>query len=158
MPTHLRPLTAEEQTKLQRIAGSRSEEARLVERATIVLIAAEGAPAAAIAERLGISENTVRLWVSRFNEHGLAGLQDRARRGRPGVYSEAQLEEVLAVATTPPEALGLPFAQWTLDRLEGYLNDERHIPIRRSRIGELLLRRGLRLRGGVWRRGTEPLG
>jgi transposase len=42
--------------------------------------------------------------------------------------------------------LGLPFASWTLDRLEAYLNEEKGIPIKRSRIDEVLLAEGLRWR------------
>src|SRR5262245_63790927 len=36
------------------------------------------------------------------------------------------------------------FACWTLDRLEAYLNEEKKIPIKRSRIDELLIAEGLR--------------
>ena len=54
---------------------------------------------------------------------------------------------MVAAALTAPEALGLPFACWTLDRLAAYLNEHKRIPIRRSRIDELLRAEGLR-----WRR------
>jgi len=53
---------------------------------------------------------------------------------------------VIATALTAPEALGLPFACWTLDRLQAYLNEEQGIGIKRSRIDELLLAEGLRWR------------
>ena len=42
--------------------------------------------------------------------------------------------------------LGLPFASWTLDRLEAYLNEEKGIAIKRSRIDEILITEGLRWR------------
>ena len=42
--------------------------------------------------------------------------------------------QVLAAALTNPRRLGLPFASWTLDRLEAYLNEEKDIPIKRSRV------------------------
>jgi hypothetical protein len=42
--------------------------------------------------------------------------------------------------------VGLPFGCWTLDRLEAYLNEERGLPIKRSRIDELLIAEGLRWR------------
>jgi transposase len=51
---------------------------------------------------------------------------------------------VIETALTKPEALGLPFACWTLDRLATYLQDERGIGIKRSRIDELLIGEGLR--------------
>lgn len=53
---------------------------------------------------------------------------------------------VIATALTSPTTLGLPFASWTLERLEAYLNEERGLQIKRSRIDELLLAEGLRWR------------
>jgi transposase len=47
---------------------------------------------------------------------------------------------------TNPQELGLPFASWTLDRLAAYLCEVRGLPMKRTRIDELLLREGLRWR------------
>ncbi len=52
-------------------------------RAEIVLLAADGAPTVDIAERLGISANTVSKWRNRFAGHRLDGLEDAARAGAP---------------------------------------------------------------------------
>ena len=54
--------------------------------------------------------------------------------------------EVIATALTDPQTLGLPFGCWTLDRLQAYLNEEKNLPIRRSRIDEVLIAEGLRWR------------
>ena len=48
------------------------------------------------------------------------------------------------MALTDPHTLGLPFGCWTLDRLQTYLNEQRGIAIKRSRIDEILLAEGLR--------------
>ena len=53
---------------------------------------------------------------------------------------------MVATALTDPQTLNLPFAGWTLDRLEAYLNEELGIAIKRSRIDELLHSEGLRWR------------
>jgi hypothetical protein len=53
---------------------------------------------------------------------------------------------VIAAALSDPQKLGLPFACWTLDRLEIYLNEAKQIAIKRSRIDELLIAEGLRWR------------
>jgi transposase len=42
--------------------------------------------------------------------------------------------------------LSQPFGSWTLDRLEVYLNEEKGLPIKRSRIDEILIDEGLRWR------------
>jgi transposase len=87
---------------------------------------------------------TVRTWLKRFQAEGLGGLQDRPRSGRPATYQPEQVSAVIAAALTDPQQLGLPFACWTLDWLEAYLNEEKKIPIKRSRIDELLIAEGLR--------------
>lgn len=45
--------------------------------------ASEGQEVPHIAARLGMTENTVRIWLHRFNETRLAGISDEARTGRP---------------------------------------------------------------------------
>ncbi len=145
-PLTLRPLTAGEELALDRLARSRTEPARAVERARIVRLAHQGRRVPAIAREAGASGATVRLWLKRFNAAGLDGLVDAARVGRPPTYSPEEVGEVVAASLTDPQALGLPFASWTLDRLAAYLHEERGIPIKRSRIGELLQAEGLRWR------------
>jgi transposase len=142
----LRPLTVEEAQAVDRLARSRTEPARAVERARIVGLAHLGARVPAIAREVGVSEATVRLWLNRFNARGVDGLADAARCGRPPTYTPEQVGEVVAASLTDPPTLGLPFASWTLDRLAAYLNEERGLPIKRSRIGEILADEGLRWR------------
>ncbi len=148
MPSYLtlRPLVADEAAAVRRLAQSRTASARAVERARIVWYAHEGERVPAIARRVGASEATVRTWLNRFNERGLDGLKDAARSGRPPTYSPEQVGEVVAASLTDPQVLGLPFASWTLDRLEAYLNEVAGVPIKRSRIGEILADEGLRWR------------
>ena len=142
----VRPLTDEETRVIHRLAHARTEPARIVERAQIVWRAHQGAPVPTIARALGRSEATIRRWLTRFNAQGVAGLQDGARAGRPPTYTTEEVGEVVAASLTKPDDLGLPFGSWTLDRLAAYLDEERGIPIKRSRIGELLQAEGLRWR------------
>jgi transposase len=142
----LRELTAEERSAIEQLARSRTAAARLVERARILLATAQGQCPSQVAKDLGVSRPTVYAWIHRFNEEGLAGLADRPRSGRPHTYTAEQRAEVVATALTDPKGLGLPFGCWTLDRLQAYLNEQRGIPIKRSRIDEILLDEGLRWR------------
>ena len=66
----LRSLTDEETRAIDRVAHSRTEPARAVERARIIWHARGGARVPAIATRLGLCEATVRLWLTRFNAPG----------------------------------------------------------------------------------------
>jgi transposase len=139
-------MTAAEEGELGRLVRSRTAPVRLVERARIVALAAQGRRLPRIAAELGVSERTVRRWVARFNAQGLAGLTDAPRSGRPATYPPEAVGELLATSLTDPQALGLPFGSWTLDRLAAYLREAKGLAISRSRIGELLQAEGLRWR------------
>ena len=140
----VRALTAEEVEAVKRLAQSRTAAARLVERARIVWLSAQGWRVPAVAAEVGRGADTVRTWLGRFDAAGLAGLADAPRAGRPATYTADEVSTVVAAALTDPQALGLPFGRWTLDRLQAYLNEVAGVPIRRSRIDELLAAEGLR--------------
>jgi transposase len=142
----LRELTPEERQALEQLASSRTAQARFVERAQILLAIAGGQRPSQVARQVGRSRHTVYTWIHRFNEQGLRGLEDRPRAGRPPTYTAEQRAEVIATALTDPQRLELPFGCWTLDRLQAYLNEQKGIPIKRSRIDEILLAEGLRWR------------
>jgi transposase len=146
MQLRVRGLTAEEQEMITRLAHSRTAPARLVERAQMIALASQGRRVSGIAADLGVSVETVRTWLKRFNAAGLDGLQDAPRSGRPATYTPEQIGQVIATALTNPQELALPFGCWTLDRLEAFLNEERQLPIKRSRIDEVLIAEGLRWR------------
>ncbi len=141
-----RELTEAERAEVRRLAHSRTEPARLVERARIVWLSAEGRRVAAIAAEAGCHAQTVRLWLTRFNADGLAGLQDQPRPGCPATDTPEQIGAVVAAALTDPQELGQPFGDWTYGRLAAYLNEVAGVPIKRSRIQEVLVAEGLRWR------------
>ncbi len=143
----LRELTAEAASAVESLARSRTAAARRVERARIVWRASHGETPPSIAETLGLSAETVRRRIRRFNAEGLAALEDHPRSGRPATYSADEVAAVITAALTDPRRLSLPFASWTLDRLAAYLLEHKGIAMRRSRLDEILLREGLR-----WRR------
>ena len=77
-------LTDEERKTLKRWARGRRTPARLVLRAKIVLLAADGRMNKDIADSLKTVPKTVSLWRTRFAERRLAGIEkDAPRGGRP---------------------------------------------------------------------------
>lgn len=143
---HVRELTPDELTKIEKLAHSRKEAARLVQRARVIWLSHQRSRVSVIASEVDLSEHGVRPWIKRFNDRGLPGLDDEPRPGRPATYTSEQVSVVIETSLTKPDSLGLPFACWTLDRLEAYLNEEKGIDIKRSRIDELLIGEGLRWR------------
>jgi len=84
---------------------SSSVRAGLAQRARIVLLAADGVSHTEIADRLGVSRQTVITWRGRYERRGLAGLDDAPRSGRPRTIDHDRI--VTATLTPPPKRLGV---------------------------------------------------
>lgn len=105
--------TAADLTVLTSRAHSARAEHRQVIRSRIILAAAHGHTNAAIAADLGVHVDTVRKWRKRYARHGLDGLNDLPRSGRPPVFTPVQVAQVKALACTPPADSEVPLARWS---------------------------------------------
>src|SRR4051794_22087988 len=111
MAAHVRTVNVPEadRRQLSRRARDRGAPARVVERARIVLLAADGVPGQQIAAMVGCAEGTVVTWRGRYAERGLPGLADLPRPGKPSPLPEALRDRVLTLTLTqPPPARGAP--------------------------------------------------
>jgi transposase len=113
-------LTADEQAVLEGWARAPSSERRLVERATVVLLAAAGQASRAIARDLGVTHRTVSKWRVRFAKDRLAGLGDAPRSGKPKTYGADADRRILALLDRPPPQ---GFARWTAPLIAKELGD-----------------------------------
>jgi len=84
-------LSAEERAQLGSFASSRSLSHGLVRRAKIVLLSAEGMSNTAIADKLGLSGNTIGKWRRRYLAEGIQGLYGEVRPGRPRTISDEKV-------------------------------------------------------------------
>lgn len=92
MPVPFAPVvrpSVELRSQLQALTRASSTPQALAFRYRLILrLAQEDRPTnGTVAAELGCSRNTVALWRTRFLRHGLAGLQDAPRSGRPPVFS-----------------------------------------------------------------------
>ena len=95
-------LSGEERAGLEEVVAAARSEQRMVRRARVVLLAAEGMTNRRIAVAVGLSEQKVAQWRNRFAEHRVAGLGDLPRSGRPPVYDHDKRIEVFKTACSPP--------------------------------------------------------
>ena len=86
---------------------------RQATRAVMVLLSLHGLPPAQIAVLLDCHPATVRRWIRRFNDEGLAGLADRPRSGRPPLGGPRLASRIAALLARP--------GPWTLPRIRRYL-------------------------------------
>jgi transposase len=115
------PIAPNDVATLRRWSAATSAPAAQVQRAKILLLAAQGVANTQIAERLGVSRPTVIAWRKRYAREGLGGrLSDRPRRGRPpSVRRDRRAEILAATLAPPPEALGV--THWSSRLLAGEL-------------------------------------
>lgn len=108
-------LTEEERERLEAMSRSRTLEGRLVQRAKMVLLAAEGLSNRNIGARLGIDYRTVMCWQNRFRKQGFDGIEKEVPgRGRkPRIQAETILEVVERTLKAKPEDA----TQWSLRRM-----------------------------------------
>ncbi len=145
-PLDIREFTPEEKRVITKLARSQTASARLVERAQILQLASEGQSVPQIAQTLSLNEKTVRKWFKRFEQEGLAGLEDAPRSGAPSRYTAENKARVLEAARTRPSALGLPYNSWTFERLAAYIREQLGMHMKKTRIFEILQEEGLRWR------------
>jgi transposase len=93
-------VSEEARRTLEGWVGARTSPQRIVMRARIVLLAAQGAANRCIAREVGTSRPTVVLWRNRFVAGGVAALvEDAPGRGRPPSISSAKVKRIVKATT-----------------------------------------------------------
>jgi transposase len=115
-------LTKEDRETLQKIANTRTEEARRVQRANILLQAADGATQARIAEVVGMSRPSVILCLKKYGDAGWEyALSDNSRTGRPSIISDEAKIWVRDLACQKPSEYGYAQELWSITKLQKHI-------------------------------------
>jgi transposase len=114
---------------------------RLRERLEMVKAVELGQAVPQIAHWSGRTERTVRHWLCRYAQGGVAALADAPRAGRPVAADAAYRRAAETALETPPRTLGLPFDVWTSARLSAYLAETTGVRIAPGWLRALLARR-----------------
>lgn len=135
----LRSLTTEEEVEIRRMAASRKAPHRLVQRAQVIAAMLDDPKlhATQAGFRAGFSGGQSGIdWVKRFNEQGLAGLEDKPKSGRPPIHDQQVRSELINLALQKPDTLGYPFNLWTLERLQTAFQERHGVHLSDSTIWE----------------------
>lgn len=99
-------ITAEEKAALERWSRRPKSAQALAQRSRIILECAQGESNTAVAQKLGITKQTVGKWRARFLERRLDGLLDEPRPGTPRKIGDEEVERVLTLTleSTPRDA------------------------------------------------------
>lgn len=152
-PLTVRRLTPSERRLLKAKLRGRTLSVRLARRYRIVGEAARGRTVTGIAHRLGCHQDTVYLWVGRFNGSGFTTFERPTNpRGRVSILTAPQIQELVRVALRRPADLGLPFMRWSIPKLASYCRTRGILPpitdewvrrvLRREGVTAQMLERG----------------
>ena len=142
-------LTAGERQKLEEITRIRTAPYRAVQRARLILLAAESMANTVIALKVGLSRAMVVQWRQRYAQSRLEGLQDVPRRGLTPKYDKNTERRILAQLDIPPSA---GHSSWTGKLLAQALGD-----VSSHHIWRVLRRHGIHLqRRRSWCVSTDP--
>jgi transposase len=113
-------LSPEQRTALESMARQRSLPLRVVERARIVLLAADGLENKQIARRLHSTQEKAARWRKRFLAGGITALQkDAPRPGKPRTITEQKVKKVVEMTLHRKPANATHWSTRTMARAAG---------------------------------------
>lgn len=116
---------------------------RVSERAHFVLLSAQGYSPPEIGALMGYDAQTVRTWLTAYQDQGCTGLDDAPRSGRPPKVPHL-MAVVQAQAGQPPPNYGYLQACWTVGLLAWHLAERFRLIVSPSRLRQTLHRAGFR--------------
>lgn len=143
-------LTASHRRRLRQLARQ-GRDARLVRRAQALLWLEQGEGPTEVAQRLGVTRQSVYNWVRRIKQKATKavaeGLADRRRPGRPPVKRQAVQRVVEEVMEAHPTEYGYHALGWTSPLIGHHLKQTQGFEVSQSTV-----RRCLRQMGYRWKR------
>ncbi len=136
---------------LEKVVRRYSTPQQIALRAQIVLKAAQGLSNSRIAEQLGITRDTVRLWRKRWLIQAPATLEDlpvedrlsdEPRPGKPRRITDEQICQIEALACEAPEKSGRPISQWTGREIADEIKRRKIVDQISERHASRILKRG----------------
>lgn len=99
--------------KRMRWKAKKSGDTRLLLRCQAALMLNHGLNPSAVASIIGVHLNSVRGWVRRVKDHGVAGLEDKEYPGAKPKLDSEQQAALVAIISESPEKAGLDTGVWT---------------------------------------------
>src|SRR5918994_796002 len=120
----------------------RERDAAAARRMLALALVLEGASREEAARHAGMDRQTLRDWVHRYNEEGLAGLHDRRRPGPKPRLAPEQVAELEAVVEQGPDPGRDGIVRWRRVDLQALIRDRFEVELHERSVGKLLHRLG----------------
>jgi transposase len=126
-----------------RSAACASQEPAQVRRLLAIALVLEGVPRQQAAAQCGMDRQTLRDWVHRYNEGGVASLRSRPSPGRAPLLTPEQKAELRALVVAGPDPERDKVVRWRCVDLRAEIARRFGVEVRESTVGEWLHRLGL---------------
>jgi transposase len=125
---------------------ARSDESRYDHRLHGLLLVTGGQSCQQVAEMFGEDRRTVQRWVKRFETHGLEGVREGERSGRPTTLDAKQWAALGRDLRRDPEAFGLAGHLWDGKMLSEHLRRRYNVALGVRQCQRIFGQMGFRLR------------
>ena len=125
---------------------ARSDESRYDHRLHVLLLVTGGHSCQHVAALFGEDRRTVQRWVTRFEAHGLTGLRDGARPGRPATLNTKQWGALGRDLRREPQKFGHAGHLWDGKLLAAHLRQRYGVTLGVRQCQRLFGHMGFRLR------------
>jgi transposase len=86
----------------------------------------------------GMDRQTLRDWVHRYNAHGVEGLRDAPREGRPPALSAEQMQELETLVLAGPDLKRDGVVRWRCSDLRTQIKARFEVELHERTVGKLL--------------------
>jgi len=138
---HLHPKTYERLIRLRKQA-ERDGAYRVAKRLQAVVLNSQGRTSGELANLLTAPRSRVSEWLARYQAHGLEGLLEGHRSGRPLELTPAQRKQLDDILDSGPVAYGLDTGIWTSPMIAWVIKEEFGIHYHPGHVRKLLHRWG----------------
>jgi len=111
---------------------------RVAKRMQAVVLNSEGRTSGELAEILKAPRSRVSEWLSRYEAHGVEGLLEGYRPGRPPMLAERQRKQLGDILDSGPVAYGLDSGVWTSPMIAWVIEEEFGVQYHPGHVRKLL--------------------
>jgi putative transposase len=127
-----------------RAAAAREKNGAAARRMLALAMVLEGSDRAAAASMCGMDRQTLRDWVHRYNDEGLAGLRDRAPPGAKPRLTAGQKAELAKLVEAGPNRAEHGVVRWRRVDLRDELKRRFGVDLHERSVGRILTQLGYR--------------
>ncbi len=122
----------------RRSAAVGTRNVRQARRLLALAMVLDGHPRLLAAQAGGMDRQTLRDWVHRYKAHGIEGLRDASRKGRPSAPSAGQMQELEGLVLAGPDLKRDGVVRWRCSDLRTQIKARFEVKLHERTLGKLL--------------------